>query len=99
VLQGKQAENSRRVEHLNHELFTLSVQQQQSLHKGLQQSSSAQGWREANEKLVGDLDRFSSEIKILNNLVSDLEQRLDEKAAALLLKDSQLAELKTMLME
>jgi septal ring factor EnvC (AmiA/AmiB activator) len=48
---------------------------------------------------MGDLNRYSNEIKALNSRISEQELKLDEKNSAVVSKDNQINELKTMLIE
>lgn len=55
--------------------------------------------RDQNNKLLSDINRYSNEVKSLNTLISEQELKLDEKNSAILSKDNQINELKTMLIE
>lgn len=55
--------------------------------------------RDQNNKLLSDINRYSNEVKSLNTFISEQELKLDEKNSAIVSKDNQINELKTMLIE
>lgn len=77
----------------------MSAEHKNNFSKNLEYTSNVQVLRENNERLVNDLNRYSSEIKILHVTIGDLESKLDEKSGSLVQKDKLTNELKTMLLE
>lgn len=55
--------------------------------------------KDQNNKLLADINKYSNEVKSLNNLISEHELKLDEKNSSIVSKDNQINELKTMLIE
>jgi chromosome segregation ATPase len=99
IMSVKHGESTKRIENLNNEMMNISVENKATYQKSVEFTGNIHHLKEQNDKLMGDLNRYSNEIKALNSRISEQELKLDEKNSAVVSKDNQINELKTMLIE
>jgi len=99
ILNSKYSENTKRVENLNNELLNISVDHRNSFSKSLENNGAVNSLRTSNERLMGDIQVYTLEIKTLTKSLEESETKLIEKYKTIQMHDQQINELKSMLLE